>query len=606
MSTRPHEQELAEIEALGRELDRHVKQGLAELQEIREAQDRLLRPAPLIAFVHIPKTAGGTVTSMFAAAYTRAGVHDAGNALRSQEKSVRKVSRRPGGWELWCRRGGRVTAGHVPYGLFREHLPAGTRYMTFLREPVDRVLSHFSRHTFAKDPRVEKAIRRPGKGLVPSSSEERWQVAADLLDEALVEGPEFNNLATRLLCGEPEPWGDLSRHAVHAAKANLRRFAFVGIQERFDESMARLQAMLALDVPREGYLDRHVSSGRLTVEEISDEQRALIAERNQLDAELYRFGSELFEEAVASGASPAGRSASEPPVAFVHIPKTAGATVTSMLAAAYSRGEIHKAGNYTKGPEKSARKVANWHRKGGRISVGHVPYVLFREQLPPGTRYMTFLREPVDRVLSHYHRHIRRDPSRAGRALKRPGRTRADSLEQALVELRVPELTDFATRLLCEDPKASRLSATALDEAKANLGSFAFVGIQARFEESIVLLQRMLGLGSVPYMDRHVSSDRPAVAEISGEQRALIAEHNRLDAELFRFGLGLFEEAVAAADERFAADVEALRTRDAAVREEEWRAASIVHAVPALLGQEDTETHSGHGHEPPEVDRQAE
>jgi hypothetical protein len=196
---------------------------------------------------------------------------------------------------------------------------------------------------------------------------------------------------------------------------------------------------------------------------------------------------------------------------------------------------------------------------------------------------MTFLREPVDRVLSHYYRHIHiADPRRTGRQVAEPwspeqgGKIKADSIEQALVEMRVPQLNNLATRFIGggQSPMGE-LPASALDEAKENLRSFAFIGIQERFEESLVLLQRMLGLGSVPYEDRHVSSDRPSVEEISDEQRALIAEYNQLDAELYSFGLGLFDDAVAAADDGFAADVEALRARDAAAREEEWRAAAL-------------------------------
>ena len=59
--------------------------------------------------------------------------------------------------------------------------------------------------------------------------------------------------------------------------------------------------------------------------------------------------------------------------------------------------------------------------------------------------------------------------------------------------------------------------------------------------------------------------------EISDEQRDLIADCNRLDAELYRFGLGLFEEAVAAAGDGLEAEVEELRAEDRAAREEEWR-----------------------------------
>jgi hypothetical protein len=257
-------------------------------------------------------------------------------------------------------------------------------------------------------------------------------------------------------------------------------------------------------------------------------------------------------------------------LAFVHIPKTAGGTVTNMLARAYSKQGVHAAGNYMSGPEQTAQKVTRrpggwelWQRRGGRVTVGHVPYRVFREHLPPDARYMTFLREPVDRVLSHYYRHIHLpDPSPAQRRRARERRKeRAGSLEEALVEMRLPQVRNLATRFLCGYPtRDEELAASALENAKANLRKFAFVGIQERFDESLVLLQRLLGLELVPYLNRHVSVEgrRPAVHEIPDSERALIEEHNRLDLELYRFGLGLFEDAVARAGKRFEADVEQL------------------------------------------------
>ena len=44
---------------------------------------------------------------------------------------------------------------HVPYGLFRRYLPTRARYITVLRDPVDRVLSHYHFHAQAA------ASRRP-------------------------------------------------------------------------------------------------------------------------------------------------------------------------------------------------------------------------------------------------------------------------------------------------------------------------------------------------------------------------------------------------------------------------------------------------------------
>jgi sulfotransferase famil protein len=289
-----------------------------------------------------------------------------------------------------------------------------------------------------------------------------------------------------------------------------------------------------------------------------------------------------------------------PLIVFVHIPKTAGATVTSLLVAAYSRKAVHKAGNYMRNPGSTERKVSRapeaWRTRGGRVTVGHVPYSVFRRHLPEHALYMTFLRDPVDRVLSHYHRHIeRQDPTRAGQRKERPGaRVKADSLEQALVEMRMPQVNNLCTRFLSGHDPLADLPPSALEDAKRNLRAFGFVGIRERFEESVVLLQRKLGLDVVPYVDRHVSVQgrRPAVDEIREDERELIASCNRLDAELYRFGLELFEQAVAEAGEGLADEAESLRARDPAAREAEWRkivlvpgvALSVVGAVAPLLG----------------------
>ena len=161
---------------------------------------------------------------------------------------------------------------------------------------------------------------------------------------------------------------------------------------------------------------------------------------------------------------------------------------------------------------------------------------------------MTFLREPVDRVLSHYYRHMHRpelspaerlERRRAGESHALPrSRKRSSSCDRR-------SSTISPRRFLCGHPSPmGELPPSALDDAKANLREFAFVGIQERFEESIVLLQRALGLEVVPYLNRHVSLEgrRPAVDEIPDEQRALIEDCNRLDAELARRSdEGLFE-----------------------------------------------------------------
>ena len=263
------------------------------LIRVRQARGELAGPSNLLAFVHIPKTAGGTVINMLAAAYSRAALHDAGNYMTGPDGSARKLARRAGGWQAWERRGGRVTAGHVPYGVYREFLPRGTRYITFLREPADRVVTHYYNHVRLKDPGSNPARSVDQPGLLDT------KVRTASLEEAFELGlPVLCNLATRFLSGQPSPTGELPDNALDDAKANLRDFAFVGLQERFEESIVLLQRMLGLEPT--SYVNRHVSVDRPLVEDIREEERQLIREHNRLDLELYAFATELFNEAVAS------------------------------------------------------------------------------------------------------------------------------------------------------------------------------------------------------------------------------------------------------------------------------------------------------------------
>jgi hypothetical protein len=237
-----------------------------------------------------------------------------------------------------------------------------------------------------------------------------------------------------------------------------------------------------------------------------------------------------------------------PPLAFVHIPKTAGGTVKGILVSAYSRRAVQDAGNYPRNPTKTVAKLARRRHAGYRVLVGHVPYGVFQEHLPERTPYMTFLRDPVERVLSHYYRHIHQ--------------ARATSLEEALLGLHLPELTNLATRFLCGHASPmGDLPASALRDAEANLRAFAFIGLQERFDESLALLQRMLGLEFAPYENRHVSVGRPTAAAIRAEERAMIEQANRLDIELYAFALDLFQAAVSAAGDELGLEVDELRER---------------------------------------------
>src|SRR5438876_9976046 len=95
------------------------------------------RDDPLLVFVHIPKTAGTTISTILHHHYgprsrrinTSGAAHDAG---RLQERVTAALAEPTV----------QVVQGHISFGV-SELLPADARYATLLRDPVERTLSEF-------------------------------------------------------------------------------------------------------------------------------------------------------------------------------------------------------------------------------------------------------------------------------------------------------------------------------------------------------------------------------------------------------------------------------------------------------------------------------
>lgn len=158
---------------------------------------------------------------------------------------------------------------HVEFGL-HEYLSQQISYFTLLREPVDRVLSHYH---FARERR-----------LVPKGMSLHEHISAHV----------ESNLQTRMLAGLsgrnglPAPAEMLER-----AKDNLRSCAVVGLAERFDETMLLLRETFGWRTPF--YERRNIGRHRLSRKAIEADTLRRIAADNQLDVALYEYARELFE-----------------------------------------------------------------------------------------------------------------------------------------------------------------------------------------------------------------------------------------------------------------------------------------------------------------------
>ena len=225
-----------------------------------------------------------------------------------------------------------------------------------------------------------------------------------------------------------------------------------------------------------------------------------------------------------------------PPIFFTHIPKTAGTSFMDSLVRPNVPDEaiLH----YTDKRQWSMNLTSH------HFVTGHFKHGLHHMfRMPP--RYITFFREPLDRAVSYYF--FIKDCDRT--LYLHPLREFADSVDLPTF-FQNPRMQNmqthftagyFASEMHLRFPglySGSRLLAA----AKRNLTRhYLALGLQERFEESIVLLQKCLGWEKREKVEPQKKTNvRPLLADVSADDLASLTLSNSLDIELYHHVVQLF------------------------------------------------------------------
>jgi hypothetical protein len=212
----------------------------------------------MYAFIHIPKTAGSTLRHLLRCDF---GSRHCDVKLASHRRAAQawvaprdiQLARR-----VYPHLAG--IAGHrvVSFSGLAEACP-DIRYFTMLREPIARSISHF--------------------GYIHRHSDSA-QNREDLVD--FLQQPVNRNLQTQWLCGEDDP-----EAAIRALEQDI---GFVGLMERFDESMLLLQRWLGESSFDVHYAPRNRARRVATMPFREDpELLSMLTEANAHDMAVYHY-----------------------------------------------------------------------------------------------------------------------------------------------------------------------------------------------------------------------------------------------------------------------------------------------------------------------------
>jgi hypothetical protein len=203
-------------------------------------------------FVHIPKTAGTSFRQALMGAIKGKSLLDYGAESKTTSKEVKKFiysnlpQNRAAIAQLLADGKFDLLTGHVGFAKYRGVVPID-RVVTFLRRPEDQVWSHYQHHC--------ELLNYQGS-----------------LEEFATD-KRFSNMQSRHLSG-----------------CKVEALGFVGLTERFDESIVLFNALF------DWTLDNLSLNRRSNAKTCSETERSIIVKSNQQDIALYKQVESRFEQ----------------------------------------------------------------------------------------------------------------------------------------------------------------------------------------------------------------------------------------------------------------------------------------------------------------------
>ncbi len=218
---------------------------------------------------------------------------------------------------------------------------------------------------------------------------------------------------------------------------------------------------------------------------------------------------------------------------YIHVPKTAGTTMKTIIQWLYKWNEIFWAKNQQYLHEK-VNNLSTQQLQNISIVAGHSPYGM-HEYFPHSSyKYFTFLREPIDRTISQYY-FISRSPHHPLYPyIVNKGLSLKQLIEKGLFDrfnIQTYWLTGIDKNYFTEGHQSQEVTDTALANIQED---FDFVGLNEYFDEGLILLKRFYNWSTPFYAKKNVTKNRDKPHHFDEATLDLIRERNQMDLAIYK------------------------------------------------------------------------
>ena len=230
---------------------------------------------------------------------------------------------------------------------------------------------------------------------------------------------------------------------------------------------------------------------------------------------------------------------------FLHIPKTAGTTFSTVLFRQYApQACFYRTGNkISDSLDELAGLPENARQSLELIYILHAGFGI-HHLLPTPSSYVSFLREPWSRLISDYF-HACRNSDHSFYAHAQAGATIDDFVFHRLKKQGLTNpMTRFISGINPYQPFHS-LPVNALDVAIDNIERhFGFLGLTEQYDESLLLIKQHYKWGNIQYLRKNVGKKNVLHTSFHPATLASFQEGNAMDYSLYAYAKQKLEQSL--------------------------------------------------------------